>query len=135
MLQLKNSENDLKLQVSTLMSRLDDERHKNMRTENLLQLRLEYANSLEQTNEINKARTLTYMKQVEDLRFKVEKLRTYKAAKKEELENMFSTMKSQEFEIDQLKHQVQQKDVKLAKFRGKMKLASGSATPEPSELA
>lgn len=123
----------MKLQVSTLTSKLDDERHKNLRTENLLQLRFEYINSLEQTNEINKARTLTYMKQVEDLQFKVQKLKTYKAAKKEEIENMFSTLQSQKFEIDQLQHDNQKKGAKLAVLRGKLKLTSGAATPEPYE--
>lgn len=117
---------ELKQEILTLTSSLADERKKNLRNENLLEMRSEYIKALLETDEINKARALIYLKDAEKLRAKVLKLKTYNSAKDEEMKNMFNTLKSQEFEIESAKHELQRKDLKLAKY--KKQLDSGGSS-------
>ena len=114
---LKNSEKQLKQEVLTLTSKLDDEKNTNIRIENLLELRGEYVKTLQDTDEINKARLVLQVKEVEDLREKVAKARKFKAATNEELSNLFNTLKSQEFQISQLQQDLKHKDEKLCNYK------------------
>lgn len=113
-------ETELKQEIQTLTSSLADERQKNLRNENLMQMRSEHIKTLLATDEINKTRALLCLKDSEKLRAKVLKLETYNAAKDEELKNMFNTLKSQEFEMERLRHELQRKDLKLAKYKKTM---------------
>lgn len=117
---LKSVEKQLKQQVSTLTSKLDDETNKNFRMENLLQLRGEYVKTLQDTDEINKARLILQVKEVEDLRDKVVKLKNFKAAKNEELKNMHNTLESQEHQIKQLQLDLDKKDEKITNLKSKL---------------
>lgn len=92
---------------------LEDASHKNFRHENLLHLRGEYIKTLQETDEVNKSRLILQLKENEDLRLKVDKLRNFKAASIEELNNMKNTLDSQEREIMQLKHEIEFKDEKI----------------------
>lgn len=113
---LQNNEKQMKQQVFILNSKLNDEKNKNCQNENLLQLRNEYIKSMQDTDEVYKARLLLQVKEVEDLHRKVAKAKTFKVAAKEELDNLHNTLKSQEFQIHQLEHQLKATVKKLMKY-------------------
>lgn len=112
-LDLKKNEDAAKQEINKLKSLLEDANHKNFRHENLLHLRGEYIKTLQETDEVNKSRLILQIKDNEDLRMKVEKLRKFKAASNEELNNMKNTLTSQEREIMQLQQTVEFKDEKI----------------------
>lgn len=118
--QSKTTEKELKEEIAKLTSSLAEERQKNLHNENLIQMRSEHIKILLETDEINKTRAITYLRESEKLREKVLKLEIFNAAKDEEMKNMFNTLKNQEFEVERLKHELQQKDLKLAKYKKKM---------------
>lgn len=113
---LQNNEKQMKQQVFILNSKLNDEKNKNCQNENLLQLRNEYIKSMQDTDEVYKARLLLQVKEVEDLHRKVAKAKTFKVAAKEELDNLHNTLKSQELQIQQLEHQLKATVKKLMKY-------------------
>lgn len=110
---LKNNEEKFKQQILTLDSKLDDERHKNYRTENLLQLRGEYIKTLQDTDEVHKARHVIQVKEVEVFRKKLIEIKKTKNKMNEELTNLHSIMNSQEHEIHRMKNELLMKDAKL----------------------
>lgn len=112
-LDLKKSEDVLKQEINKLKSMLEDATHKNFRHENLLHLRGEYIKTLQETDEVNKSRLILQIKDNEDLRMKVEKLRKFKAASNEELNNMKNTLTNQEREIQQLQQTLEFKEEKI----------------------
>jgi hypothetical protein len=103
--------------VATLKSKIDDELHKNFRAESLLQMRGEYIKTLQETDEVNKARLVLQARDIEELVAKLSKAKKFKAASQEECNNMHSTLKSQELEILDLKRQVEAKDAKIQKYK------------------
>lgn len=123
LMKLKHVEQQFKQEILTLKSKLDDEQNKNYRIENLLQLRGEYIKTLQDTDEVNKARLVLQLKEVEDLREKVTKQKRFKAATNEELNNLHNTLKSQEFKISNLEHDLEAKNNKLSKYRSQLKSA------------
>lgn len=108
----------------TLQSKLDDEVHKNYRAEHLLQLRAEYIKTLQDTDEVNKARLVLQAKDIEDLGIKLTKAKKFKAATQEDLANLHNTLKSQEFEILSLKRDGEIKDHKITKLKDKLKMGA-----------
>lgn len=116
----KSVEQQLKQEILTIQSKLDDEQHKNYRAENLLQLRGEYISTLQDTDEVNKARLVLQAKEVEDLREKINRQKKFKAATNEEVKNLHNTLKSQEFQIQNLQFELKAKNEKLSKYRSKM---------------
>lgn len=123
-LHLKTSEQKLKQEIVTLNSKLDDERHRNNRLENLLQLRFEYIKTLQDTDEVNKDRFNLQTKEVESLRLKNINMKKLRAASKEELSNLCNTLKSQEYEIQRLKKKLETSNEQLTTFKSTMN-ASG----------
>lgn len=123
-LHLKTSEQKLKQEIVTLNSKLDDERHRNNRLENLLQLRFEYIKTLQDTDEVNKDRFNLQTKEVESLRIKNNNMKKLRAASKEELSNLCNTLKSQEYEIQRLKKKLETSNEQLTTFKSTMN-ASG----------
>lgn len=108
---VKSFEQQQKQEIQTLMSKLADEKQKNIRTENLLELRGEYIKTLQESDDINKNRIVLQIKEIGMLREKQAKAKKFKLSGKEELNNLYETLKSQQFEIDQLNHKLQQKDL------------------------
>lgn len=117
---LKKRDKEMKKEILSLNSRLEDEKSKNVRSESLLELRGEYIKTLQETDEVNKARLVLHIKEVEDLRAKVTKAKKFKAASLEEFNNLQNTLKSQEFEIKQLQHDLKAKEEKLLKYKSKL---------------
>lgn len=117
----KKLEQELKQDLLTLQSKLEDEIHKMYRSEHLLQLRGEYIKTLQDTDEVNKARIILQAKDIEDLTAKLAKAKKFKAATQEDLTNLHNTLKSQEFDILNLKREVETKDAKIIKMKGKLK--------------
>ena len=105
----------------TVKSKLEDETHKVCRAENLLQLRGEYIKTLQDTDEVNKARLILQAKDIEDLAAKLSKAKKFKAATQEEHANLHNTLKSQEFDIMNLNREVEFKDTKIKKLKERLK--------------
>jgi chromosome segregation ATPase len=116
----KNNVEVQKQEILMLNSKLNDEQHKNYKNENLLQLRCDYINTLQEADDINKARIVLQFKEVESLREKVSKLKQFKAATQEELNNLFNTLKLQESQIASLEHELRAKDEKIFKYKTKL---------------
>lgn len=117
----KKVEKELKQDLLTLKSKLEDEVHKCYRNENLLQLRGDYINTLQETDEVNKARLILQAKDIEDLVAKLEKAKKFKTATQEDLANLHNTLTSQEFDIRNLKNALESKDKKITKLKEKLK--------------
>jgi chromosome segregation ATPase len=120
---MKTIEKQLKQEIMTLNSKLDDAIHVNLRNENLLQLRSEYIKTLQETDEVNKARLIIAFKELEDLREKVAKGKKFKAATNEELNNLHDTIKNQQFDICTLEHNLKLREEKILKYKHKLKTA------------
>jgi hypothetical protein len=114
-------ESEMKQEILVLKSKLEDEIHKNYRSESLLQLRGEYIRTLQETDEVNKARLTLQAKDIEDLAAKLAKAKKFKAATQEETNNMHNTLKNQELEIVTLKREIEVKDAKVKKYKSKLK--------------
>jgi hypothetical protein len=84
-------------------------------------LRGEYIKTLQDTDEVNKARLILQAKDLEDLNSKLIKAKKFKAATQEERDNLHNTLKNQEFDILNLKREVDMKDAKIMKLKGKLK--------------
>ncbi|CRK91408.1 CLUMA_CG005081, isoform A [Clunio marinus] len=98
---LSSNEQELKEKIIELNSSLQDELLKNHRMESLLEVRSEFIKALQENEETNKARIILQLKEIENLREKTMKLKKWKAASKEDLDNLHNTLKNQQFEIDQ----------------------------------
>lgn len=117
----KKWEQELKQELMTVKSKLEDETYKLCRAENLLQLRGEYIKTLQDTDEVNKARLILQAKDIEDFAARLTKAKNFKAATQEEHTNLHDTLKSQEFEILNLTKEVKFKDSKIMKLKERLK--------------
>lgn len=117
----KKTEQELKQDLLTLKSKLEDELHKMYRNENLLQLRGEFIKTLQDTEEVNKARLVLQAKDIENLAAKLSKAKKFKVASQEELGCLHNTLKDQQFKIDSLERDVEIKEAKIMKMKGKLK--------------
>lgn len=79
----------LKKKDENLQLELNDERLRNQRLENLLQLRCEYIKTLQDTDEINKTRQALQLQEMEGLRQKYSTMKKLRLAAKEELCNLY----------------------------------------------
>lgn len=121
LLECKKFEQEVQQELRTLRSKLEDENHKVYRNENLLQLRGEYIKTLQDTDEVNKARLILQAKEIEDLTAKLAKAKKFKSATQEDLLNLHNTLKSQEFEILNLRREIESKNFKIIELKGKTK--------------
>lgn len=117
---LKNSLKKSQLEVQSIDTKLNDERQKNLRSENLLQLREEYIRNLQETDETLRRRLTLQAEDVEKLREKVEQEKQFKTATNEELQSLHSTLASQDLETKNLQLAIESKDRKLKKWRNKL---------------
>ena len=115
----KKSEQEFKQEISNLNSKLDDERRKNYRNENLLQLRGEYIKTLQNTDEVNKARVILLLKEIENLKVKLDKAKKFKIAVNEELDSLRFETHHQRSKNQQLNEELQQKDEKIKKYKSR----------------
>lgn len=121
--QLRDNEHKLKQEVRILESKINDEQHKNFRIESILQLRAEYIKTLQDTDCISKAQITLLAKEVQELKIKLMKSKEFKLAKVEEVNNLMSTLEAQNMKINQLEHDIEQKDAKIQKYKSKLKEA------------
>lgn len=117
---LKNSLKNSQLEVQSAKSKLNDERHKNHRIENLLQLREEYVKNLQDSDEILRSRWTLQARDVGKLREKIEQEKQFKTSTNEELQILHNTLSQQDFEIKNLKIAIENKDRKVKKWHDKL---------------
>lgn len=86
----------------------------------MLELRSQYVSQLQEIDQISKARIILQMKDIEDLRCKVDKAKIFKA----EINELVNKLKDEEKMIvsknDQLTRALKEKDEKLAKYKNKL---------------
>lgn len=123
--ELKAAEKNIQLELQALNSQVNDEQHKSLRMENLLSVRGEFIKSLQDTDEVLKARLILQAQELDDLRMKSEKFKKFKAATNEELQNLKNTISNQSYEIESLRRVLEDKDEKLQELKNKFKAVEG----------
>jgi chromosome segregation ATPase len=116
----KSNNQQQQQEIQALNSKLEDERHKICRIENLLALRGEYIKTLQDADEVSKARLILQIREIEDLRSKISSAKKFKAASNEDLNNLHNKLKQQEYDIQKLETEIGRKDKKLEKYKQKL---------------
>ncbi|CAG9805024.1 unnamed protein product [Chironomus riparius] len=104
---MSRNEKELNQKILMLNSKLDDERNTNIRNNTLLEYRAEYIKTLQAVDNVNKARLILHVKELEDTREQIKGFEKFKAAHKEEKGNFKKLLKSLETENTKLKTKVE----------------------------
>jgi len=105
--EMYENEKELNQKILTLNSKLDDERNINIRNSTLLEYRSEYIRTLQDVDNVNKARLILNVKELEDTRKYLKEFEKFKAAHKEEKGNFKKLLKNLETENTRLKTKVE----------------------------
>lgn len=117
-LELKKSVNQHKQEMAQISLKFDDMKQRYARNESLLQLRGEYIKTLQDADEVNRARLIMQALENEKLREKLHKNRSFQDAVDEEVQNMHNTISSQKGQLDFLEKKLKEKDEKIKKLAG-----------------
>ena len=118
--QFKKSERDLKQKIDALNSIIEDEKLKNVRSESLLQLRAELIKTMQDNDNVYRARVVLQLKEIEDLKVKLEKAKKFKASENEEYKNLFNSLQDIVIKNEQLKHELNGKNEKIIKYKNQL---------------
>jgi septal ring factor EnvC (AmiA/AmiB activator) len=105
--EMRENEKELTQKILTLTSKLEDERNINIRNSTLLEYRAEYIRTLQDIDNVNKARLVLNVKELEDSRKFAKDFEKFKAAHKEEKGNFKKLLKNLETENTRLKTKVE----------------------------
>lgn len=118
---LKAADENIQLKIQALDSQLSEEQSKNSQIESLLNVRGEFIASLQDADEVLKARLILQAKQLDDLRSKFEKCKKFKAAVSESLQNLKNTIAYQNNEMANLRHVLEDKEENLQMLKRKFR--------------
>ena len=104
---MSRNEKELNQKILMLNSKLDDERNTNIRNNTLLEYRAEYIKTLQNVDNVNKARLVVHVKELEDTRKQIIDFQKFKASHKEEKGNFKTLLKNLETENTKLKTKVE----------------------------
>jgi len=121
---LKTKQYESERSLNAIKSSLDDEVNKNERQEGLLQLRGDYIKTLQETVEVGKARIMLHMQENEYLQKEIKKLSAFDSSKKEEHENLISTLNEQNREISKLENALERMTAKVEKYKKQLHAAN-----------
>lgn len=111
----------LNQEISSLKSKLTDEERKNFQINDMLELRTQYIAQLQEYDQVNKARIILQLREIEELRGKQMKAKKLKAELNEKINTLKDNEKMLEFENNQLMLDIKARDDKIATYKGKLK--------------
>lgn len=117
---LRVSENRLRLEVQSLKSKIDNDQEKLLRFEKLLELRTEYINTLQDADELNKARLIVQLQEIEELQSKVYSRKDSSTAT-QDADDIRNQLALQEMEIQNLEETAELKEANLQKYKDRLR--------------